>query len=153
MKHNLLIPLCVCFLIIGVVLSFEAVKNLKMLGTQWDTAAAIEQDWPLAPFLIVSAKDAFDSGGIFAMWLGGACAGLGVAIFPKRFCIPSFFGAIIFTGLGFNTLDWMEAQAIASTGALWRDTWMFYFFSGILPIWIGGFFILFAVIVFFRHAI
>jgi hypothetical protein len=147
------LPLVVLVCIVaGVALSIYSLGNLKMLGDSWYTTEDAFQVWSLAPFWVVPAHEALSTGGLLAMWLGGFFGGLGLALFHNRSCLIGFFACPIFTGLGFNTLDWMMAPIIASTGAAWQATWFFYFFQSVVPFWFGGFLISFSIIIFFRYS-
>ena len=87
------------------------------------------------------------------MFLSGISAGVAVALLLVRskWSIIALFPAIFLFGLGFNTMDWMISYVVFSSkgwslwmlnlSAVFVESWNFYFFLGVLPLFLGGFFL------------
>jgi hypothetical protein len=104
----------------------------------------------------MDAKYAYSFFGLGALAIGGLAAGLAMSSFftftktKKHILVlaAAFFVAIILTGLGFNTLDfmlgsfyWTNMQypppvQVFLFGSV--DVWNFYFFFFVAPLWAGG---------------
>lgn len=138
-------------LLIGTGVSYLGFQDLFWLGMKWFSSRAADQWW-LNTYTAIAAKDSFLYLGVISLWLGGIFAGVSVVLiltrFPKASLAP-FFAAIVFTGLGFNTLDWMLSGSY-SLGAfsLWPfnlslvlESWNWYIFLGVVPTFLGGAFI------------
>jgi hypothetical protein len=110
-------------------------------------------------YFVIDAKYAYSIFGLAALAVGGLFTGLAFSAFrvhrktPKQTLlqVASFFAAIVLTGLGFNTLNfmlgsfyWTNMQypppvVVPILGSV--DVWNFYFFLFIVPLWSGGLFL------------
>ena len=107
-------------------------------------------------YFIVSGIIAFTVFGCAALFIGGVCTGAAIPAFysstrKRRRLIVAFIGAIVGTGLGFNTLDfllgnfyWINCTSRMIPIDLMITTvqvesWNYYFFLFVVPTWISGF--------------
>jgi len=133
--------LMVILALLGALLSWIGLQNSAIIGAAWydptrDNPGA-NDPWTLAPNIVIPAQQAYIYAGLGALWVGGVTAGISIIIFEEKKAIATFLASILFTALGFNTLEWMLAVIIASA-AEWHLTWYFYFFNTVMPLWIGG---------------
>jgi hypothetical protein len=138
-------------LLAGLGVSYLGFQDLLWLGTAWLSSKAADQWW-LNTYTVIAAKDSFLYLGVISLWLGGIFAGMSAVLiltkFSKMSLVP-FFAAIVFTGLGFNTLDWMLAGSYSlGSFPLWPfnlsfklESWNWYIFLGVVPSFLGGLFI------------
>ncbi|MEM2445432.1 MAG: hypothetical protein QW734_02095 [Candidatus Bathyarchaeia archaeon] len=146
--------LIVLAFIIGAYLSYVGYVSATWLGYVW-VEAKPEHPWWMNTYISVPAKIAFHIYGIISQWLGGLLTGAIVAMLyynkHHKLAIILIFFAIYFSALGFNTLDWMLSRASGSNvdWSLWvfglpnikLNSWDFYFYTVILPLFVGGFLI------------
>ena len=143
-------------LVLGTALLWYSASTGVMIGSEWLGNNASFQ-WHMNNYIVIEAKYAYAYFGLAALAIGGLATGLATPAFfshsksiKRRVAsICSFFGAIILTGLGFNTLDfmlgsfyWTNMQypppvAVPVFGSI--DVWNFYFFFFVVPLWLGGF--------------
>jgi len=132
-------------LIAGVGVSYLGLQDLLWMGSQWLSS---NDSWGLNTYTSVPAKTAFLYAGVISLWTGGLCAGAAVVLIltklSKTSLVP-FFLAIVFTGLGFNTLDWMISPSPGRTFQAWPlslsfelECWNWYIFLGVAPSFLGG---------------
>jgi hypothetical protein len=127
-----------------------------MIGADWFGKDATFQ-WHMNNYIVMDAKYAYIFFGLATLAVGGLATGLAMASFfavtktRKHIAIlvAAFFVAIVLTGLGFNTLDfmlgsfyWTNMQypppvQVPFFGSV--DVWNFYFFFFVAPLWGGGF--------------
>jgi hypothetical protein len=127
------------------------------MGSEWFQEKSADQ-WHMNNYFVIDAKYAYCIFGLAALAIGGLSTGLTASVFlahrktMKQTLVEfgSFFSAILLTGLGFNTLNfmlgsfyWTNMQypppvAVPILGGV--DVWNFYFFLFIIPLWAGGFF-------------
>jgi len=127
------------------------------MGHEWFAEKSDDQ-WHMNNYFVIDAKYAYCIFGLAELAVGGLCTGLAVSTFLSHkksvkcalLQVSSFFAAIIFSGLGFNTLNfmlgsfyWTNMQypppvAVPILGSV--DVWNFYFFLFIIPLWAGGLF-------------
>ena len=108
-------------------------------------------------YIVINAEYAYITFGLAALAIGGLTTGIAAPAFfastksikNKISLACSFFIAIVLTGLGFNTLDFMSGNFywtnlhypppvyVPLIGAV--DVWNYYFFFFVAPLWIGGF--------------
>ena len=143
-------------LIVGVILLFYSVSVGVMIGSEWfGTHASFP--WHMNNYIVIEARYAYSYFGLATLAIGGLATGLAMSAFfafaksrKHRLVLAcSFFVAIILTGLGFNTLDFMlgsfywtnmaypPPMHVAVLGSV--DVWNFYFFFFVAPLWLGGF--------------
>ncbi len=125
------------------------------IGADWFAKDAHFQ-WHMNNYIVIDAKYAYSIFGLSALALGGLAAGLAMATFwIKRktvrhtaVLLVPFLGAIILSGLGFNTLNfmlgsfyWTNMQYPPPVEIFFGyvDVWNFYFFLFVVPLWAGGF--------------
>jgi hypothetical protein len=143
-------------LIAGVILLFYSVYIGVMIGSDWFGANASFQ-WHMNNYIVMEARYAYSIFGLATLAIGGLATGLAMSAFftftkSKKHVlvlVAAFFVAIVMTGLGFNTLDfmlgsfyWTNMQYpppvhVALFGPV--DVWNFYFFFFVAPLWAGGF--------------
>ena len=143
-------------LIFGVILLFYSVSVGVMIGSDWFGNRA-SFPWHMNNYIVIEAKYAYSYFGLASLAIGGLATGLAASAFfafakskKHRLALAcSFFVAIILTGLGFNTLDFMlgcfywtnmkypPPVQVAVLGFV--DVWNFYFFLFVVPLWLGGF--------------
>ncbi len=149
------IALC-AILIAGLVLLLYSLNIGVMIGSDWFGANAAFP-WHMNNYIVMEAQYAYSIFGLGALVIGGLATGLAMSSFfsfsrTKKhvvILISSFFVAIILTGLGFNTLDFMlgcfywtnmtypPPVKVALFGSV--DVWNFYFFFFVAPLWAAGF--------------
>jgi hypothetical protein len=127
------------------------------IGAEWYTYKAADQ-WHMNNYFVIDAVYAYSFFGLAALALGGLFTGLAFSalrvhnktIKQTLLQVASFFTAIVFTGLGFNTLNfmlgsfyWTNMQnpapiAVPLLGSV--DAWNFYFGFFLIPLYAGGLF-------------
>jgi hypothetical protein len=143
-------------LIIGVVLLIYSLYIGVMIGSDWYGSQANFQ-WHMNNYIVMDAKYAYSIFGLATMAIGGLASGVAISSLfmytktKKHMLIlaAAFFIAILMTGLGFNTLDFMlgcfywtnqtypPPVQIFLFGSV--DVWNFYFFFFVVPLWFSGF--------------
>ena len=143
-------------LVLGVILLFYSVSVGVMIGSDWFGNRA-SFPWHINNYIVLEARYAYSYFGLTALAIGGLATGLAAPAFfafakskKHRLALAcSFFVAIILTGLGFNTLDFMlgcfywtnmkypPPVQVAVLGSV--DVWNYYFFFFVAPLWLGGF--------------
>jgi hypothetical protein len=149
------IAVCATILVSIAVLAYSLQVGV-MIGADWFGKDATFQ-WHMNNYIVMDAKYAYIIFGLATLAVGGLATGLAMASFftvtktKKHIAIlvAAFFVAIILTGLGFNTLDfmlgsfyWTNMQypppiQVPFFGSV--DVWNFYFFFFVAPLWVGGF--------------
>jgi hypothetical protein len=135
-------------LLAGVGLSYLGFQDLLWMGSQWLSSKA-NYPWAFNTYLSVPGKTSFLYLGLISLWVGGLCAGIAVVLIMAKFSKTSllpFFLSIFFTGLGFNTLDWMLGSVYGlGSLPLWplhlssnMESWNWYILLGIFPCFLGG---------------
>ncbi len=156
--------LLVLVLIVGVGLVVVGWNTGISIGTIWlhPTEAWAEQ-WHLNNFIMINAKMAYVVFGLLLLLFGGMFSGATLPIFfaRKKTALATFFLAVILTAIGFNTLDYMlngyfwnlgnvvmQPLPLPFVGAssILLDPWIIYFFWLIVPLWVGGFMVGFALV-------
>ena len=127
-----------------------------MIGANWFGEDAQFQ-WHMNNYIVIDGVYAYSVFGLATLAIGGLATGIAMAAFfdvskTKKHLIllaSAFFVAIIMTGLGFNTLDfmlgsfyWTNMQypppvQVPLLGSV--DIWNFYFYLFVAPLWTGGF--------------
>ncbi len=149
--------IAVCgILLLGIAVLAYSLNIGVMIGADWFGKDAAFQ-WHMNNYIVMDAKYAYIFFGLATLAIGGLATGLAMAAFftvtktRKHIAIlvVAFFVAIILTGLGFNTLDfmlgsfyWTNMQypppvQVPFFGSV--DVWNFYFFFFVAPLWGGGF--------------
>lgn len=143
--------LTILLLFTGIVVSIIGFETTFWLGSGWITEKST-LPWGLNTYIRIPAHIAYAYCGVLSVWLSGLFTGFLVGlvlrkVYTKTVLLP-LFPAIIFSALGFNTMDWMLAHVIASekewqAWVIWQpnlrlESWNFYFFLGITPLFIGG---------------
>ncbi len=143
-------------IIVGAVLLYYSLNIGVMIGADWFGKDAAFQ-WHMNNYVVMDAKYAYTVFGLATMVIGGVATGLAISGFFKftrttkhiAALVTAFFVAIITTGLGFNTLDfmlgsfyWTNMQypppvQVPFFGSV--DVWNFYFFFFVIPLWLSGF--------------
>ncbi len=143
-------------LVIGAILLVDSVYIGLMIGSPWFNEESSFL-WHMNNYVVMEAKYAYSIFGLATLAIGGLATGLAMAAFfsVKKtrkhlfILIAAFFVAIIMTGLGFNTLDFMlgcfywtnmtypPPVMVPLIGAV--DVWNFYFFFFVAPLWASGF--------------
>jgi hypothetical protein len=142
--------------IVGVFLLMVSVNVGFTIGSEWFGANASEP-WHMNNYFVIPAQSAFIYFGLATMAIGGLATGIAAPAFfslnksakNRIVAVGAFFSAIIMTGLGFNTLDFMSGNFywtnmqypspihVPVVGSV--DVWNYYFFFFVVPLWLGGF--------------
>jgi hypothetical protein len=142
---------------IAVALLYYSLSLGVNIGAEWYTYKAADQ-WHMNNYFVIDAVYAYSFFGLAALALGGLFTGLTFSAFRVHnrtikqtlLQVTSFFTAIVFTGLGFNTLNfmlgsfyWTNMQnpppiAVPLLGSV--DVWNFYFGFFLIPLYAGGLF-------------
>lgn len=142
--------------IVGLFLLLSSVNVGLTIGSEWFGANA-SSPWHMNNYLVIPAQYAYIYFGLAALAIGGLATGIAAPAFfasnksikTKITSVAAFFGAIVLTGLGFNTLDFMSGNfywtnmqypapvKVPIVGAV--DVWNYYFFFFVVPLWLGGF--------------
>ena len=142
-------------LAVGAVLMFCSLNIGFIIGSEWFGNNA-SFPWHMNNYIVIEAQYAYSYFGLAALAIGGLATGIAMAAFftyikskkHRLALITSFFVAIILSGLGFNTLDFMLGSfywtnmaypppvQIAFLGSI--DVWNYYFFFFVAPLWLGG---------------
>jgi hypothetical protein len=143
-------------LTLGVILLCYSLYVGVMIGADWYGKEATFQ-WHMNNYIVMDAQYAYSLFGLATMAIGGLATGLAMSSFfnytktKKHILIltVAFFIAIVMTGLGFNTLDFMLGSfywtnmtypppvQVVLFGPV--DVWNFYFFFFVAPLWASGF--------------
>lgn len=143
-------------LVLSVVLLCYSLYIGVMIGADWYGKEATFQ-WHMNNYIVMDAKYAYSIFGLATMVIGGLATGVAMSSFFTHtktrkhilILIIAFFVAILTTGLGFNTLDFMLGSfywtnmtypppvQIFLLGSV--DVWNFYFFLFVVPLWLSGF--------------
>lgn len=155
-KHA--IPVICLLVVAAVALLYYGVAVGVHIGAEWFTYKAADE-WHMNNYFVIDAKYAYCIFGLAALAVGGLFTGLAFSAFRvhhktrKQTLLQaaSFFVAIILSGLGFNTLNfmlgsfyWTNMQypppvSVPIIGSV--DVWNFYFFFFVVPLWAGGLFV------------
>jgi hypothetical protein len=155
--------------IVGVVLLFFSLHSALYVGEPWFNERANEP-WHLNNYIVVPGVVAFVCCALLAWFLGGFFFGLTIPAFfvqarrKERFLLLSCVLAVAFSTLGFNTSDFMlgcfywtdmvePAPVLVDLvlTSFYVNAWNFYFFCFLVPLYLSGFCLGFAVIAkFFR---
>lgn len=144
-------------LILGVSLLCYSIYVGVMIGADWYGEDATFQ-WHMNNYLVMDAKYAYSIFGLATMAIGGLTTGIAMSAFFSfnkttklaLALMATFFIAIVTSGLGFNTLDFMLGSFYwtnqtypppVQIGFFSVDVWNFYFFFFVVPLWLGGFLI------------
>ena len=143
-------------LIVSVFLLWYSLNVGVMIGADWFGKDATFQ-WHMNNYIVMDARYAYSIFGLATMVIGGLATGLSMPAFfmvtkttKHILClIFAFFVAIVMTGLGFNTLDfmlgsfyWTNMQYPPPVQVIFFgnvDVWNFYFYFFVLPLWSSGF--------------
>jgi hypothetical protein len=145
-------------LIIGVILLSYSISVGVMIGQNWFGENA-HQPWHMNNYFVLDAQYAYIIFGLATLAIGGLATGIAMTAFHeyKRtakiilILAAAFVVAIIMTGSGFNTLDFMlgcfywtnetypQPIQLALFGPV--DVWNYYFFFFVVPLWTSGFLI------------
>ncbi len=144
-------------LILGVALLCYGIYIGVMIGADWYGKDATFQ-WHMNNYIVMDGQYAYSIFGLATMAIGGLATGVAILSFfsfhkttkVALILMGAFFVAILTSGLGFNTLDFMLGcfywtnQAYpppVQVGFFSVDVWNFYFFFFVVPLWLGGFII------------
>ncbi|MCW4002341.1 MAG: hypothetical protein NWE95_00280 [Candidatus Bathyarchaeota archaeon] len=150
------VVLIIVLLLVGAVLLINSLNIGFDIGSVWFGEQATSQ-WRMNNYIFLEAQYAYGFFGLATLAIGGLATGIALPAFfffakSRKVRIASagfFFGAIILTGLGFNTLDFMlgcfywtnmtypPPVHVAVLGYV--DVWNFYFYLFVVPLWLGGF--------------
>jgi hypothetical protein len=145
-------------LILGVLLLCYSIYIGVMIGQNWFGIHA-HHLWHMNNYFVIEGQYAYSIFGLATMVIGGLATGIAMTAFveytrTRKIIIilgAAFAVAIIMTGLGFNTLDFMlgcfywtnetypPPVQVAVIGSV--DVWNFYFFFCVVPLWMSGFLI------------
>jgi hypothetical protein len=151
------IALCIA-LTLGAVLLIYSLYIGVMIGADWFGTHA-HDPWHMNNYVVLDAQYAYIIFGLATMIVGGLATGVAMTSFLnyKRtkktvlILLTAFIIAILMTGLGFNTLDFMlgcfywtnqtypPPVIVPLFGAV--DVWNFYFFFFVVPLWVSGYMI------------
>ncbi len=143
---------------VGVILLFYSLNVGFTIGSVWFGEKATEP-WHMNNYVIIDGQHAYAAFGLASLAFGGLATGLTLPVFSskaksRKYLLALagfFFTAIILTGLGFNTLDFMlgifywtdmkepppvQVPIIGSVNA-----WNYYFYLFVIPLWFSGFLI------------
>lgn len=143
-------------LTISVIMLLYSLYIGVVIGADWYGKEATFL-WHMNNYIVMEAQYAYSIFGLATLAIGGLATGFAMSSFlnfhrtPKHILllVTAFFVAIIMTGLGFNTLDFMlgcfywtnmtypPPVYIPLIGAV--DVWNFYFFFFVAPLWFSGF--------------
>jgi hypothetical protein len=152
------VPIICLLLVIALALLWYSVNLGVNIGVEWFTDKAANQ-WYMNNYFVIDAKYAYSIFGLATLAVGGLFTGLAFSAFRvhhktrKQTIMQglSFFAAIAFSGLGFNTLNYMLGSfywtnmqypppvSVPILGSV--DVWNFYFFFFLVPLWAGGLFV------------
>jgi hypothetical protein len=150
------VAILTAFVIVGAILLLNSVNVGFNIGSEWFGTGA-SSPWHINNYIVIQAKYAYAYFGLAALAIGGLATGLAAPAFfafakskkHRLVLASSFFIAIILTGLGFNTLDFMLGAfywtnmkypppvSVPVLGSV--DVWNYYFFFFVAPLWLGGF--------------
>jgi len=142
-------------LTVGTLLMLCSLNIGFIIGSEWFGHNA-SFPWHMNNYIVIEAQYAYSYFGLAALAIGGLATGIAMTAFFKFIkskrhrlaLIVSFFVAIVLSGLGFNTLDfmlgnfyWTNMQypppvQVAFLGSV--DVWNYYFFFFVAPLWFGG---------------
>ena len=140
---------------VGAVLMFCSLNIGFIIGSEWFGHNA-SFPWHMNNYIVIEAQYAYSYFGLAALAIGGLATGIAMTAFltfikskkHRLALIISFFVAIVLSGLGFNTLDFMLGNFywtnmnypppihIAFLGTI--DVWNYYFFFFVAPLWFSG---------------
>jgi hypothetical protein len=144
-------------LVVGIILLIYSLGlGVTKVGGYWFGEKSTEL-WHMNNYFIIEGQYAYIIFGLTTMIIGGLATGLTMPAFflPTKtkkhiiLLLTTFFTAIIMSGLGFNTLDfmlgdfyWTNMQQpppvqVPMIGAV--EAWNFYFFFFVVPLWASGF--------------
>lgn len=152
------VTLVTAIAIFGAVFLLSSLYTGFMIGAQWFGSSA-STPWHMNNYIVIEAKYAYIFFGLATLAFGGLATGIALPTFfgltkskgHRLMSAGAFFVAILMTGLGFNTLDfmlgsfyWTNMQypppvQVPIIGSV--DVWNYYFFFFVVPLWIGGFLI------------
>ncbi len=152
------VAILTALIIVGAIFLISSINIGATIGATWFGEQA-SFPWRMNNYIIIEAKYAYAIFGLGIMAIGGLATGLAMPAFfaftkskkHKLALASSFFVAILLTGLGFNTLDFMlgcfywtnmtypPPVQVALLGPV--DVWNYYFFFFVFPLWFGGFLI------------
>ncbi|VVB51740.1 Uncharacterised protein [uncultured archaeon] len=146
-------------LVIGIGMSLFAWETTTMAGHKWlDEKSTV--DWHMTNYFVVPGSVAFLGFGVLSFYLGGIFTGIAIPMILVRLrdrkvillSVLCLVLALVFTGLGFNTLDWTLGSVYYPNNAVppdvnvnllsihfSLDVWNMYFFVVLLPLWLGAF--------------
>lgn len=150
------VALVIALIAFGVILLTWGLYTGFVIGSEWFGHGA-SSPWHMNNYIVIEAKYAYIFFGLATLAFGGLATGIAM---PHLLGLTkskghrvasacSFFVAILLTGLGFNTLDFMLGSfywtnmrypppvAIPIIGSV--DVWNYYFFFFVVPLWLGGF--------------
>jgi hypothetical protein len=142
-----------CF-VLGCYATYVGYTSATWLGYVWTDTKA-DYPWSMSTYIFIPAYIALQLYGIWSLWLGGLLSGVLTQLLYHsshlKIAIIFVLGAVFFTGLGFNTLDWMLSRAHGSNEHwnpwmlgiqnIYIDSWTFYILFAIMPLFFGGFLI------------
>lgn len=151
------VPIMGLLLIVAMSLLYYSISVGLTIGAEWYSEKATHQ-WHMNNYFVIDGIYAYNVFGLASVVIGGLFTGLALSTFwvhnktLKQTLLQgaSFFAAIILSGLGFNTLNfmlgsfyWTNMQypppvAVPVLGSV--DVWNFYFFLFVVPLWTGGLF-------------
>ncbi len=143
-------------LILGAILLGYSLYVGVMIGADWYGKDATAE-WHMNNYFVIEGQYAYSIFGLATMVIGGLATGIAMSSFfnytkTKKVILilaAAFVVAIITTGLGFNTLDFMlgcfywtnqtypPPVQVPLIGGV--DVWNFYFFFFVIPLWASGF--------------
>jgi hypothetical protein len=141
--------------VLGVALVIYGVYIGAIIGADWYGKDATFL-WHMNNYIVMEAQYAYSIFGLATMVIGGLTTGVAISVFfivhkTSKLAVAlmaTFFIAIITSGLGFNTLDFMLGcfywtnqvyPPPVQVGVFFVDVWNFYFFLFLVPLWLGGF--------------
>jgi hypothetical protein len=108
------VPVICLLTIVALSLLGYSINTGVTIGAEWYNEKATHQ-WHMNNYFVIDAKYAYSIFGLSAVAIGGLFTGLALSAFsvhnktPKQTILQcaSFFAAIVLSGLGFNTLNFM----------------------------------------------
>lgn len=141
-------------LVIGAALVIYGLYIGVMIGADWYGKDATFP-WHMNNYIVMEGQYAYSIFGLATMAIGGLTTGIALSVFfighkSKKLAVTlmvTFFVAIVTSGLGFNTLDFMLGcfywtnqtyPPPVQIAFFSVDVWNFYFYFFVVPLWMGG---------------
>jgi hypothetical protein len=140
---------------LGILLLVYSLNVGCNIGSVWFNEKATEP-WHMNNYIVIDGQHAYVAFGLSSLVFGGLATGLALPVFSskaksRKYLLALagfFFTAIILTGLGFNTLDFMlgifywtdmkepPPVQVPIIGPV--NAWNYYFYLFVVPLWMSG---------------